>query len=98
MKCEWPDCTKRARVQTSISWNSPVHRFCFRHTFMLVKSQIKRLRDYDFGIFMQPVIVDPPRHEISAEARPYVITPEDRAKEREDNAQMADEAKDTWNF
>ena len=80
VRCEWPDCTKRARIQTSLSGSGAAHRFCFRHTFMFLKAQIKQLGQYDFGVYLQPVKTDFVPHVIAPEARHAVTTPEDRAE------------------
>lgn len=72
------------------------HNLCFKHSFMLVKSQIKRLGDYEFGIYLQQVVIPEPKREIAPEARHAVTTPEDR--QRAALEPREDESLSAWDF
>lgn len=91
-KCDLATCRNRARVKVSTSFGW-VGQFCYRHAFQLIKRQLVQASESSFGIYIQGLSAwEREHHEIAPEARPYVHTPEDRAKRAED------ERRDDWDF
>lgn len=97
MKCEM-ECTKKAKVKISMSGSGLAKCLCYRHGFMYVKTQMRRLGIYDFGIYIQrPPEPSPPR-QISPEARHAVTLPQDREKKREVLSVFNRPDDEDWNF
>lgn len=96
MKCEMA-CTKKAKLKISQS-NGTSQCLCFRHGFLLIKHLIRRLGDYDFGIYIQQPPEPAPPRVIAPEARHAVTLPEDREGKQKVLDSLKTEDDEDWDW